>query len=45
MLRLKGRGLPGKGGPGDLLVRVQAQIPEYIDPLIIDAIRENGKNK
>jgi len=45
VLRLKGRGLPSKGGTGDLLVRVQAQIPEYIDPLIIDAIRENGKNK
>lgn len=45
MLRLKGRGLPSKGEPGDLLIRVQAQIPEHIDPAIIDAIRENGKNK
>lgn len=43
ILRLKGRGLRGKAEPGDLMVRVQAQIPEYIDPVIIDAIRENGK--
>lgn len=41
-LRLKGRGLPDRGGPnGDLLVRVQARIPEHIDPEIIEVIERN----
>jgi DnaJ-class molecular chaperone len=50
LLRLRGRGLPSSsmpgrhGGPaGDLLVRVQARIPNDIDQEIIDAIRLSQK--
>ena len=43
-LRLKGRGLPERGGPvGDLLVRLQARIPDQIDPEIISAIEQNRR--
>jgi DnaJ-class molecular chaperone len=31
-LRLRGKGLPGKGTPGDLLVTVQITLPEGTDP-------------
>lgn len=48
LLRLKGRGipastLPGRAGgqPGDLFVRVQAQIPAEIDENILSAIRKS----
>jgi DnaJ-class molecular chaperone len=47
LLRLKGRGLPAStlpgragGRPGDLFVRVQAQIPTVIDDGILSAIRK-----
>jgi DnaJ-class molecular chaperone len=40
LLRLKGKGLPDRSGQvGDLLVRIQARIPEYIDPDLIEKIR------
>lgn len=40
--RLRGRGLPQRGGNhGDLLVRVQAQIPDQIPEAILDAIAQN----
>jgi curved DNA-binding protein len=40
--RLRGRGLPQRGGgQGDLLVRVQANIPEHIDQAILDAIAQH----
>lgn len=40
LLRLKGRGLPGRQGPpGDLLVRIHARMPSYIDPALADQIR------
>jgi DnaJ-class molecular chaperone len=39
VFKLRGRGLPQRNGPtGDLLVRVQARIPESIPQNIIDAI-------
>jgi molecular chaperone DnaJ len=45
ILRLRGRGLRQRqGGMGDLLVRVNAMIPEQIDPEII-AVLESKKAK
>lgn len=44
LLRLKGRGLPGRQTPpGDLLVRIQARMPSSIDPKLTEAIRELRK--
>lgn len=42
ILRMKGRGLPQRGGGyGDILVRMQAQIPNHIEPEILEAIERN----
>lgn len=41
MLRLRGRGLTGRGPDGDLLVKIQAEIPKIIHPEILDAIERN----
>lgn len=42
VLRLKGQGLRDRAGQiGDIMVRVQAQIPENIPPEIIDAIQKH----
>ena len=42
MLRLRGRGMPGKNNPtGDLLVKIQGQIPDIIDPELLAAIEKN----
>lgn len=42
--RLRGRGLAQRGGTaGDLFVRVQAFIPDHIDPVILDAISQANK--
>ena len=42
MLRVRGRGLrDGQGQAGDLLIRVNAQIPDVIDPEIIAAIQKH----
>lgn len=42
MLRLKGRGLPQRSaGPGDMLVKLQAVIPDTIPQAILDAIEQN----
>ena len=42
VLRLKGQGLRDRAGQtGDIMVRVQAQIPEHIPPEIIDAIQKH----
>lgn len=43
ILRLKGRGIASRNETGDLLVRIQTQIPEQIDPKILDAIRTSGR--
>ena len=41
LLRLKGRGLPGRQQPpGDLLVRIQARMPRHVDPKLAEMIRE-----
>jgi DnaJ-class molecular chaperone len=40
-VRLRGRGLGGRSGaPGDLLVRLQARIPEHIDPELLVLIEK-----
>ena len=42
MLRMRGRGLRQRQGPtGDLIVRVQAQIPTDIDPDLLSAIERS----
>lgn len=42
MLRMRGKGLPDRtGNHGDLLVRVQAQIPSEISPELLEQIRQN----
>lgn len=40
-LRIRGYGLPGRaaGPTGDLLVRIAAQVPDQIDPELLDHIR------
>jgi len=44
LLRLKGKGLASRNGlPGDLLIRIQAQIPSYIDPELIEKIKQIQK--
>ncbi len=41
MLRLRGRGLPNRHGqPGDLIIRIQAQIPTVIDPELLETIKQ-----
>jgi DnaJ-class molecular chaperone len=39
-LRLRGRGLPGRSGPGDILVQIQAIIPTNIPEDLLSLIRE-----
>jgi DnaJ-class molecular chaperone len=39
-LRLRGRGLPGRTGPGDMLVQLQAIIPTDIPDDLLSLIRE-----
>jgi curved DNA-binding protein len=39
-LRLRGRGLPGRTGPGDMLVQVQAVIPKDIPTDLLDLIEQ-----
>lgn len=34
--RLRGKGLPAKGGPGDLLVTVEVRLPDEADDLLLD---------
>lgn len=42
LLRARGQGVrPKNGQPGDLLVRVQAEIPRNIAPELLDAIRQH----
>jgi len=39
-LRLRGKGLPGKSGPGDLLVTLEIKLPEVIDEDLLDYARK-----
>jgi DnaJ-class molecular chaperone len=39
-LRLRGKGLPGKTGPGDMLVQIQAVIPRDIPQDLLDMIEQ-----
>jgi len=40
LLRLKGRGLPGRQTPpGDLLVRIQTRMPRELDPNLVEMIK------
>ena len=42
VLRMRGRGMPNRmNGRGDLLVRIQAHIPDQINPAILDAIKQH----
>ena len=44
MIRLKGRGIASRNkNQGDLFIRLQAQIPEQIDPELLDMIEKNRK--
>lgn len=44
MIRLRGRGLSGRNKEqGDLLVRVQARIPEHIDPELLALIEKTSQ--
>jgi len=43
-MRLKGKGLPARNtASGDLLVRIQAQVPKFIDPDLVEKIKETQK--
>lgn len=40
-LRCRGRGLPDRGNaPGDMMLKIQAEIPKDIDPDLLDRIRQ-----
>ena len=39
-LRLRGRGLPSKSGPGDIIVQVQAVIPDHIPEDLLNMIEQ-----
>jgi DnaJ-class molecular chaperone len=44
-LRLRGKGLPGKSGPGDLLVTLEIKLPEVIDEDLLDYARKRRKTR
>ena len=45
ILRMRGRGMPNRSGQlGDLLIRINAQIPKDIPSAVIDAIEQNIQN-
>jgi DnaJ-class molecular chaperone len=45
VLRMRERGLAHRNGPtGDLLVKIQAQIPKTIAPELLEAIQRNRVN-
>ncbi len=43
--RLRGKGLPGKNGPGDLLVTAEIRLPEVIDEALMDYARQRKAAK
>jgi DnaJ-class molecular chaperone len=43
LLRARGRGFPDRSGTrGDMLVRMQAEIPSQIDPELLAAIQQES---
>jgi DnaJ-class molecular chaperone len=43
--RLRGKGLPGKTGPGDLLVTTEIKLPEVVDETLTDYARQRKAAK
>tara|TARA_R110000782_G_scaffold11744_3_gene35472 strand:+ start:1781 stop:2578 length:798 start_codon:yes stop_codon:yes gene_type:complete len=43
-LRLRGKGLPGRTGPGDIIVEIQAVIPDDIPADLLDMIAQKRAN-
>jgi DnaJ-class molecular chaperone len=43
--RLRGKGLPGKAGPGDLLLTVEIKLPEVVDEDLMDYARRRRSAK
>jgi DnaJ-class molecular chaperone len=43
--RLRGKGLPGKSGPGDLLLTVEIKLPEVVDEDLMDYARRRRSAK
>jgi DnaJ-class molecular chaperone len=43
--RLRGKGLPGKAGPGDLLVTAEIRLPDKIDDALMDYARKRRAAK
>jgi DnaJ-class molecular chaperone len=43
--RLRGKGLPGKDGPGDLLVTIEIRLPEVVDEALMDYARSRRAAK
>jgi DnaJ-class molecular chaperone len=43
--RLRGKGLPGKAGPGDLLVTVEIRLPEVVDEELLTYARKRRSAK
>jgi DnaJ-class molecular chaperone len=41
--RLRGKGLPGKTGPGDLLVTAEIKLPQVVDEDLLDYARKRRK--
>jgi DnaJ-class molecular chaperone len=44
-LRLRGRGLPGKSGPGDLLVTTEFKLPEKADEELLEYARKRRSER
>lgn len=45
IFRLRGKGLPGKDGPGDLLVTIEIRLPEVVDEALMDYARNRRAAK
>jgi DnaJ-class molecular chaperone len=45
VFRLRGKGLPGKSGPGDLLVTAEVKLPDVIDEALMDYARQRKAAK
>jgi DnaJ-class molecular chaperone len=43
--RLRGKGLPGKAGPGDLLATAEIRLPEVVDEALMDYARRRKEAK